>query len=156
MANYAPLEKGGILFCNCRSVGRPVCRSVCRSVDQVLSGQYLLNPSLDQYHTLCRGCPQWVDDPYWFSGHRIKGQGQTTLLSPVCCPLNIFWPFHLVNTKLGAGVALNEHMIPIDFQVTCSKVKVKPLLSSLCCPLNIFWPFYLINTKLGAGVALNE
>ena len=30
---------------------------------------------------------------------------------------NIFWPFHLVNTKLGAGVALNEPMIPIDFQV---------------------------------------
>ena len=43
--NYAPLEKGGILFCNCRSVGM----SVCRSVDQVLSGQYLLTPSLDQY-----------------------------------------------------------------------------------------------------------
>ena len=74
---YAPLEKGGILFCNCLSVGR----SVCRSVDQVLSGQYLLTPSLDQYQTWCRGCPQWVYDPYWFSGHMLKGQGQTTLLS---------------------------------------------------------------------------
>ena len=51
---YAPLEKGGILFCNCRSV----CRSVGRSVDQVLSGQYLLTSSLDQYQTWCRGCPQ--------------------------------------------------------------------------------------------------
>ena len=29
---YAPLEKGGILFCNCRSVGRSVGRYVCRSV----------------------------------------------------------------------------------------------------------------------------
>ena len=75
----APLEKGGILFWNCRSVGM----SFCRSVDQVLSAQYLLTPSLDQYQTWCRGCPQWVDDPYWFSGHMFKGQGQTTLLSPV-------------------------------------------------------------------------
>ena len=30
---YAPLEKGGILLCNCRSVGM----SVCQSVDQVVS-----------------------------------------------------------------------------------------------------------------------
>ena len=74
----------------------------------VLSAQYLLTPSLDQYQTWCRGCPQWVDDPYWFSGHMIKGQGQTTLLSPLCCPLNIFWPLHLINTKLGAGVAPNN------------------------------------------------
>ena len=29
---YAPLEKGGILFCNCRSVGLSVGRSVCPSV----------------------------------------------------------------------------------------------------------------------------
>ena len=29
---YAPLEKGGILFCNCRSVGMSVGRSVGRSV----------------------------------------------------------------------------------------------------------------------------
>ena len=72
---YAPLEKGGILFWNCRSVGQ--------SVDQVLSTQYLLTPSLDQYQTWFKGCPQWVDDPYWFSGHMFKGQGQTTLSSPV-------------------------------------------------------------------------
>ena len=101
-AFYAPLEKGGILFCNCRSVGRYVGLSVCRpsrvwsisfdpftwsipnlvqglpsmsrwsllifrSHDQrsrsnhsskpnVLSAQYLLTPSFDQYHTWCRGC----------------------------------------------------------------------------------------------------
>ena len=102
---YAPLEKGGIFFA---TVGRYVRRSVCRSVDQVLSGQYLLTPSLDQYQTWCRGCPQYIDDPYWFSGHMFKGQGQTTLLSPLCCPLNIFWPLYLFNTKLGAGVDLNE------------------------------------------------
>ena len=124
-----PPEKGGLLFCNnnqgvlwlstsCfistslpfvgRYVGRSVGRSVCLSVDQVLFAQYLLTPSIDQYQTWCRGCPQWVDDPYWFSGHMFKGQGQTTLLSPQWCPLNIFWSLHLINTKLGAGVALNK------------------------------------------------
>ena len=50
-----PLKKGDILFCNCRSVGGSVGMSVCRSVDQVLSAQYLLTPSLDQYQTWCRG-----------------------------------------------------------------------------------------------------
>ena len=48
------------------------------SQPSVLSGQYLLTPLLDQYQTWCRGCPQPVDDPYWFSGHMFKGQGQTT------------------------------------------------------------------------------
>ena len=132
-----PFKKGACCFAT-------VGRSVCRSVEQVLSGQYLFTPSLDQYQIWCRGCPQWVDDPYWFevtcvqrsrsnhssqptvlsgqylltslldqyqtwfSGHMFKGQGQTTLLSSLCCPLNIFWPLHLINTKLGAGVALNE------------------------------------------------
>ena len=95
-----PLKMGGTLFCN--------YRSLCRSVEQVLYAQYLLTPSLDQYQTWCRGCPHWVDDPYWFSGHMFKGQGQTTLLSPLRFTLNIFWLLHLINTKLGAGVALNE------------------------------------------------
>ena len=97
---YAPLEKGGILFCN--------CRSFWWSVDQVLSAQYLLTLPLDQYQTWCRGCPQWVDNHYLFSGHMFKGQGQTTLLSPLCCPLNIFLTLHVINTKLDAGVALNK------------------------------------------------
>ena len=149
---YAPLEKGGILFCNCRSVGLYVSLSVCRpslvqsisfdpftwsilnlvqglpsmsrwsllifrshvqrsrsnysSKPSVLSGQYLLTPSLDQYHTKCRGCNKWVDDDYWFSGHMFKGQGQTTLLSPLSCPLNIFWPLYLINTNLVQGLPL--------------------------------------------------
>ena len=38
----------------------------------VLSDRHLLTPSLDQYQTWCRGYPQWVDDPYWFSGHILK------------------------------------------------------------------------------------
>ena len=63
---------------------------------------------LVQYQTWCRGCPQWVNNPYWFSGHMFKGQGQTTLLSPLCCLLNIFWPLHLINTKLSAGLAFNK------------------------------------------------
>ena len=80
-------------------------RSNHSSQPMVLSAQYLLTPSLDLYKTWCRGCPQWVDDSYWFSSHMFKGQGQTTLLGPMYCPLNIFWPLHLINTKLGAGVA---------------------------------------------------
>ena len=79
-------------------------RSNHSSHPTVLSAQYLLTPSLDQYQTWCRGCPQWVDDPYWFWGHLFKGQGQTTLLSPLCCLLSIIWPLHLINIKLGARV----------------------------------------------------
>ena len=79
-------------------------RSNNSSQPTVLSAQYLLTPSLNQYQTWCRGCPQWVDNPYWFCGHMFKGQGQTTLLNSLCCPLNIFWPLHLINTKLGAGL----------------------------------------------------
>ena len=93
---YAPLEKRGILFCNCRSVCRPIfvrsisfdpfTRSILNLVQElpsmsrwsllifrshvqrsrsnhssqttVLSAQYLLSPSLDQYQTWCRGCAQ--------------------------------------------------------------------------------------------------
>ena len=113
-----PTSSSAVYQCN-------IGMSVCRSVDQVLSAQYLLTPSLDQYQTWYRGSPQWVDDPYWFSGHMFRGHGQATLLTPVCCPLSIFWPLHLINTKLGAGVALNEKMVPIYFQDTCSKIKVK-------------------------------
>ena len=58
----------------------------------VLSTQYLLTPSLDQYQIWCRGCPQWVDDPYWFSGHMFKGQGQTTLEPSVLSTLYILIP----------------------------------------------------------------
>ena len=39
----------------------------------MLSAQYLLTPSLDQYQTWCRSCPHWVDDHYWFShGQRSR------------------------------------------------------------------------------------
>ena len=41
-----PLKKGAYCYA---TVGRSVRMSVCRSVDQVLFGQYLLTPSLDQY-----------------------------------------------------------------------------------------------------------
>ena len=66
-------------------------RSNHSSLPTVLFAQYLLTPSLDQYITWCRG-PLWVDDPFWFSGHMLEGQGQTTLLSPLCCSLNILTP----------------------------------------------------------------
>ena len=50
----------------------------------------------------------------------------------LCCPLNIFWPLHLINTKLGAGFEPNKYMIPIHFQVPCLKVKVKLLFWAQC------------------------
>ena len=77
--------------------------SVGRSVDQVLSAHYLLTPSLDQNQTWHRGCPQSVDDSSWFQVTYSKVK-----VKPLFCPLNIFWPLHLINTKLGTGVALNE------------------------------------------------
>ena len=50
-----PLKKGAYCFATVgRLVGMSVDMSVCRSVDQVLSGQYLLTPLLDQYQT-CAG-----------------------------------------------------------------------------------------------------
>ena len=44
MYYYNPLKKGAYCFAT-------VGRLVCRSVDQVLSAQYPLTPSLDQYQT---------------------------------------------------------------------------------------------------------
>ena len=82
-----PLKKGAYCYA---AVGRYVGRSVGRSVDQNLSAQYLLTPSFDQVQTWCRGCSQWDNDLDWLSGHMFKGQYQTTLLSPVCCPYLLF------------------------------------------------------------------
>ena len=147
---YAPPWKRGHIVLQL-SVGR----SVCRSVDQVLSDQYLLTPSLDQYQTCCKGYPQWVDDPYWFSGHMVKCQGQTSLLNRLCCPLNIFWPLSLDQYQTwcrGCPQWVDDpywfsgHMFKGQGQTT--------LLGPVCCPLNIFWPPHLIKTKLGAGVGL--
>ena len=86
-----------------------VCRSVGRFVDQVLSAHYLLTPSRNQYQTYYRGCPQWVDDPYRFSGHMFKDQGQTTLFSPLfsaqCAVCLIsFDPFTWSITNLVQGL----------------------------------------------------
>ena len=71
--------------------------------------QYLLTPSLDQYQTWCRCCPQWEDDPYWFSGNMLKGQGQITLLNPVwflikSCLLSILVVDIDVGVVIGVGV----------------------------------------------------
>ena len=123
--------KRGILFCNCRLVGE----SVCGSVDQVLSAQYLLTPSLDQYHTWCRGCPHWVDEPDWFSGHMFKGQGQTTLLSPVCCPLYIFQSLaYLLRTGFVSTSTLSQSIFvySIRSKYGCSNIELRPARRMLC------------------------
>ena len=48
MSFFKDLKKGAYCFA---TVGRSVGWSVGRSVDQVLSAQYLLTPSLDQYQS---------------------------------------------------------------------------------------------------------
>ena len=108
----------------------------------MLSDSISFDPFTDQYQTWCRGCPQWVDDPNWFSGHMFKGQGQTTFLSPLCCPLNIFWTLYLINTKLGAGVCPQWVDDPYWFSGHMFKVKVKPLFRGQCVVRSIsFDPF---------------
>ena len=126
--------------------------SVCRSVDQVLSAQYLLilhlintklitGVALNEWMIPIDFQVRWskVKVKSLFSAHcifrsiffdpftwsipnlvqglpsmsrwsllMIKGQGQITLLSPLCCPVNIFCPLHLINTKLSAGVVPNK------------------------------------------------
>ena len=121
----APLKKGTYCFA---TVGRLVGRSVGQSVGMSV-GLSVCRPSL------VRSIPF---DPFtWSIPNLVQGlpsMSRWSLLifrshvqmSRSCYPVNIFWPLHLINTILGAGVALNEYMIPIDFQVTCSKVKVKP------------------------------
>ena len=68
-------------------------RSNNSSQPTVLSAQYLSTPSLDQYHTWYRGSPQWVYDPYWFSGHDSKAKVKP-LFSDHCVVRSIsFDPF---------------------------------------------------------------
>ena len=106
-------------------------RSNHSSQPNVLSGQYLLNPLLDQYQTWWRCCPQWVDDPYWFSGHMFKGQGQTTRSIS-------FDPFTWSIPNLVQGLHpirrwplfTSGHMFKGQGQTT--------VLSPACCPLYIF------------------
>ena len=76
-----------------------------RSEDQVLSTQYLLTPSLDQYQIWCRGCAQYVNDPYRFSGHMFKGQSQTILLSQVCCLAYLLWTGFASTEKINLNFA---------------------------------------------------
>ena len=97
-----PLKKGGYCFATVgRSVGRSVCRpSVVRLI--IFWPLYLINAKLGE-----GGCPQWVDDPYWFSGHMFKGQGQTTLLS---CVVHFIY-FNPLLTCFGQ-VKINQNFAP--------------------------------------------
>ena len=44
------------------------------------------------YEVTVNRCPQWIDDPSWFSGHMFKGQGQITLEPSVLSILYILIP----------------------------------------------------------------
>ena len=143
-----PFEKGGIL-----SVGRSVGMSL-----NVLSAQYLLTPSLDQYQTWYRGCPQSVDDPvdYQVTCSKVKVK---PIFSANCVVRSIsFDPFtwSISNLVQGLPSISRWSFLIIRSHVQRSRSNRTNLLCLLCCPLNIFWPLHLINTKLGAGVALNK
>ena len=77
-------------------------RSNHSSQPTVLSAHYFFTPSHDQYQTWCRGCPQWVDDPYWFSGHMLKSQGQTTLEPSLLFTLYILIPCLLASDRFAS------------------------------------------------------
>ena len=89
--------------------------------------QYPSPSLLESCQTWC-GCPLRVDDPYWFSGHVVKGQSQNYWSLYKGCSLNIFWPFCLKVASLGIMDAPGKYMTPSDFQFTWSKVKVKLLV----------------------------
>ena len=86
-----PLKKGAYCFA---TVGRSVGRLVGRSVG-MLVGLSVCRPSVfrsisfDPFtwliSNLVQGLPSMSRWSYWFSGHMFKGQGQTILLSPLCC-----------------------------------------------------------------------
>ena len=98
---YAPLEKGNILFCNCRSVGISVCRpSVVRSIS--FDSFTWSIPNLVQGLPSMSRCSILI-----FRSHdqrsRSNHSSQPTVLSA-----QYFLPLHLINTKLGTGVVLIE------------------------------------------------
>ena len=143
---YAPLEKGGILFCNCRSVGMSVGLSVCRpSLVRSIS----FDPFTSSIPNLVQGLPSisgWSILIFWSNNRRSMSinSSQPTLFSPLCCLLNIFWPFYLPH--LVQWLPLMSRWPSMIFRSHVQRSRSK------CCLLNIFWPLHLINTKLGAGV----
>ena len=132
--------KGGILFCN--------CRSVCPSVDQVLFTQYLLTPSIDQYPTWYRGCPQWVD----VSGHMFKGQGQTTLEPSVLIVHFIYFnPFaYLLQTGSASTEKINLNFAPRGTYMFLKHflfIWITLHISSMFVHIHLYKCFILLKTK---------
>ena len=77
-------------------------------------------------------------DPYWFSGHMFKGQGQTILMSLVCLLTSSLFQCQTWCRDCPQWVDN-----PFWFSRFIFKVQVQTtLLSPMCCPLNIsFDPF---------------
>ena len=73
----------------CRPKGVNLCQLVVTlsihcfaSVDRLIGrpemfAKYLLTPLLENCQTWYSECPFRVNVSYWFSGHMVKGQGQT-------------------------------------------------------------------------------
>ena len=147
-----PLKKGAYCFAT-------VGRSVCRSVDQVLSGQYLLTPSLDQYHTWCRGCPQWVYEPYWFSHFtcsKVKIKVKPLISDHCVVRLIFFGPFTWSIPNLVQGFPSMIRWSLLIFRSHVQRSRSNHSSQPTVLSAQYLWPLHLINTKLGVGVALNE
>ena len=89
--------------------------------------------------------PYRVEIPYWFSGHNVKGQGQTAGLHPKRCLFNISWPF-VWWSNLLPWLTLKRSSL-----VTRSRSNYWSSFQHYL--LNILWAICLIITKLGTVVA---
>ena len=88
------LEKGGILFCNCRSVCRP---SVVWSIS--------FDPFTWSIPNLVQGLPTMSRWSQLIFRSHVQRSRSNHSFEQIVYLLNIFWPFHMINTKLGAGFA---------------------------------------------------
>ena len=99
---------------------KSIARSNC--FVQMMSAQYLLTPLLESCLTWYSWCP--TENPYWFSGHIIKGQGQTADLCSIVRSISLD-SFAENFSKFGTVDAPWKLMTPIDFHLTLSKMKAK-------------------------------
>ena len=98
---------------------------------KLMSSQYLFTPSLEN-------CQTWyseVDDPLWFWGHVVKGQGKTA---------NLWENLFAMSLDSFAGrcrpwFMYSECLFRIDFQVTWSKVKVTQVVFVQIMSTHISW-----------------
>ena len=96
------LKKGAYCFCNCQSLGR--------SVDQVLSTQYLLSPSLDQTWAGVVLHEQMIPFDFQITGHRSNSNH--SFEPSVLSTLYILIPCLLLQTDFASTEKINLNFEP--------------------------------------------